>query len=423
MRSWQSFEALKEPAFRWQFAAQSTSVFGDNVAPVALAFAVLDQTGSASGLAATLLARQLPLAVFVLLGGVWADRLPRQRVMYGADTVRFVTQTGLAALILTGHVHLWEFIVLQAANGTATAFFLPASTGLTPHTVSRERLQTANALMSMSLSAAIVVGPVIGGLLVATVGAGWGLALDGLTFAVSAACLMRVRTSAGAAPALRESVLSDLVSGWSEVRSRRWLCVAIADLALFQILVYPTFFVLGPLLAKEQLGGSAFWGVVVAAWGVGSAVGGAVALRARPTRPLVCVFVTLCAAVPALIALGFASSQAVVVASAIPAGIAMTLTQVIWDTTLQQEIPSHVLSRVVAFDWAGSMALRPLGYVFVAPVAAAITAKWTLAGAAILILVAQAISVSAPSVRRLELRAPRPPVNQAATVQTAIDRD
>lgn len=404
MRIRKNLSALEEPAFRWQFAAQATSLVGDHVAPVALAFAVLEISDSASALGVALLARQLPLALVVLSAGVWADRLPRHRIMLGADAVRFGTQVLLGALVILGTAQLWHFVVLQAANGAATAFFQPAATGLTPLTVRRERVQQANALMSVALSGAVIAGPILGGALVALMGAGWGLVLDGLTFAVSALCLLRVRVPPRASIPNREGMWKELAVGWSEVRSRSWLWLGIVDLALFQLLLYSTYFVLGPLLAKKELGGAASWGLIVTMWGIGAALAGAIALRLRPRQPLVGAFLALAAVAPAMVLLGVGAPGLLVAAAGVAAGAGMVLGSLLWETTLQEEVPEQSLSRVAAYDWAGSMALRPLGYAVVGPVAAAISARWTLVAAAALLVATQIASALAPGVRALERR-------------------
>ncbi|MFI4993421.1 MAG: MFS transporter [Solirubrobacterales bacterium] len=392
-------DALKEKPFRWQFAAQSASVLGDQIAPIALAFAVLDQTGSATDLGLVLLARQVPLALVVLAAGVWADRLPRNRMMFAADWTRFGTQALLAVLVMAGHATLWHFLALQAVNGCATALFQPAATGLTPLTVSRDRLQQANALMSLTISVAVVVGPIVGGIIVATVGPGWGLAVDSATFAASAVCLMQVRIPKRVLAAKPQNMLADLAAGWREIGSRRWLLLGIIDLSLFQMLVYSTYFVLGPLIAKQHLGGSASWGLIVTMWGVGAALGGVMALRFTPRRPIVMALFPLAAVTPSMILLGLAPSLAAVAVTAIPAGAAMVFSSVYWDTTLQREVPEGSLSRVSAYDWAGSMALRPAGYAAVGPIAAAISARWTLIGAALILLTAQLATLFSSSVR------------------------
>ena len=161
---------LAEPQFRLLYAGQAVSLLGDALVPVALAFAVLDLTGSATDLGLVLAAQILPLALFLLAGGVWADRLPRQLVMLASDLVRCAVQAVLAALLLSGRAQLWELIVTAAIYGVAEAFFRPASTGLIPATVSPGRLQQANALLGMTTNGAWILGPALAGILVVPVG-------------------------------------------------------------------------------------------------------------------------------------------------------------------------------------------------------------------------------------------------------------
>ncbi|MGZ4274808.1 MAG: MFS transporter, partial [Solirubrobacteraceae bacterium] len=165
-------------AFRLLFAAQSISSLGDRLVPVALAFAVLDLTGSPSGLGIVLAAQTIPLVAFVLFGGVWADRLSRRRVMAASDLVRALSQGACAALLLTGTARLWELAALQAVYGTAAAFFGPAVLALVPETVEAGQLQSANSLIALSGNIAAVIGPAVAGVIVAASHPGWGLAFD-----------------------------------------------------------------------------------------------------------------------------------------------------------------------------------------------------------------------------------------------------
>ena len=182
MRLGQSFGALGERNFRLLWIGQATSAFGDRMAPIALAFAVLNLTGSVADLGYVLAAQVFPMLAFVLLGGVWADRLPRHLVMLTSDLIRAGAQALIAALLLFHQAQIWELIVLAGMFGTAEAFFTPASVGLTPATVSPERLQEANALSGLSFSMSAILGPAVGGAIVAAISPGWALAFDAATF-------------------------------------------------------------------------------------------------------------------------------------------------------------------------------------------------------------------------------------------------
>jgi anti-sigma regulatory factor (Ser/Thr protein kinase) len=193
-----------------------------------------------------------PLIAFLLIGGVWADRLPRQRVMFSADVVRAALQALLALLIFTDEIQIWQLVVIQACYGSAQAFFLPAYTGLVPRTVPPGELQEAQALSSLTLNLAELLGPAIATALVLGVGAGWAFLLDAVTFVVSALLLSRVRAAGTApAPSERRTVLAELGEGFREVSSRPWLWVTVAVFALAVPLGYAPLFVLGPTIAKE----------------------------------------------------------------------------------------------------------------------------------------------------------------------------
>src|SRR5919204_2841972 len=272
--------------FRLLFLAQVISTVGDFFVPVAISFAVLDLTGSASDLGLVLFARILGQVLLFLAGGVWADRLPRQHVMVASNIVRFFSQGLLGALLVSGHARVWELIALQLVHGAATGVFRPAASGLTPQLVPSDQLQAANGLMYLTLSIGGIVGPAAGGALVATVGPGWALIGDAASFGLAAVLLARLR-SLGHTPRPRESFWRELAGGWHEVRSRTWLWASIVDFAAFQMIYLATMMVLGPLVAKQSLGGAGAWAAILVGFSVGNLVGNLWAMRLRPHRPLV----------------------------------------------------------------------------------------------------------------------------------------
>src|ERR687887_2314280 len=211
---------LAERNFGLLFLGQATSAFGDRLAPIALAFAVLDLTGSASDLGFVLAAQTLPTLLLVAVAGVWADRLPRQLVMLSSDAVRCGSQGATAALLLLHQARIWELVVLQAVYGAAEAFFTPAMTGLIPATAGPGRLREANALMSLSRSAVGVAGPAVGGTLVVLLSPGVALAGDGATFAISAVSLALLRPERPPRPAAATSVLAEVRGGLGGGRAR-----------------------------------------------------------------------------------------------------------------------------------------------------------------------------------------------------------
>jgi MFS family permease len=362
---------LRERNFRRVFLAQSVSVFGDGITPVALTFAVLELTGSGTDLGIVLAAQALPLAALALVGGVWADRLRRERVMIASDLVRAAVQGVAAALLLTGAAQIWQLAVLAALHGAAEAFFRPAAGSLLPQIVAPGQLQAANALMGMSDNFGWMVGPAVAGTLVAVVGTGGALAVDAATFLVSAAfltslsvpALKRLKPPAGFGAELRD--------GWREVRSRTWLWVMLLRAGLVLCIVIAPFQVLGPLGLRENAYTAAAWGLLQAVFSAGMIVGAAIALRYRPQRPMVVVCLTGTTAVAAPFALavwGDPWSLGVVYGLR---GIAVGVLVAVWNTTLQTQVPKESLGRVTAWDWMASLALWPAGLALAGPLAEA----------------------------------------------------
>ena len=391
---------LAERDFRLFFTGYATSLVGAAMVPVALTFAVLQQGRSAEDVGYVLAAETVPLVILLLAGGVIADRLSRRAVMIGSDVARCASELLLAALLLTGSPALWVFMVLAGVIGAGQAFFNPALTGLLPSVVSPARLQQANALRGVAMSTAQIAGPAAAGLIVAAGGAGWAIAIDGATYAVSAVCLARLHLPAQAPPP-RESFAAQLRTGWTEFRSRTWLWVIVVQFGLFNLLAYAPFMVLGAVIADRTLGGATAWGLILAAQGGGSIVGGLAVLRARPRRPLVVATLGTFTFAGPLALLALQAPSGAIAAAAAVSGVGLAVFGTLWDTALQQHVPAAVLSRVSAYDWLGSVALVPLGYALAGPLSSAIgitttmwlAAGWTVAGSA--------VALAVPSVRHL----------------------
>ena len=375
--------------------------------PVALAFAVLDLTNSASDLGIVMAARIVPMVVFMLAGGVWADRLPRETLMIGSSLVRLVTQTVLGILLVTGQAEIWQIVVLQAVHGTATAFFRPASTGIVPQTVSAPRLQQANALMWGAVGTAGFAGPAIAGVLLAFADAGWALLLDAVTFGIAAWLLSRLRIPPRE-PAPRESFVHELAGGWRELTARRWLWTSIVGFAFFQLTVIASFTVLGPVVAKESLGGSSAWALIAAGFGVGSVLGNLTALHFRPRRPLVTSYALCAGAAPTLFLLALAVPAPAIAASEVVSGFCLGVAGVLYETTLQQQVPTEAFGRVASWDWMGSTALRPIGLAVIGPLADLVGVDAVLVAAGVLVLASLAVLLAVPEVRAMRARGTPP---------------
>ncbi len=392
--------ALGERNFRLLFFGQAATAVGDRMAALALAFAVLEITDSVSALGIVLACQTIPSVALMLVGGIWADRLPRGRVMVASDLIRFGSQGLSAALLIGGVAEVWHLAVLQAIWGASGAFFTPASQGLIPDTVRPDRLQQANVLLAMSRNATGIGGPALSGLLVATIGAGWAIGVDAATFGVSAAILSRL-TIPARAPSARTPFLADLRSGWREFVSRTWVWASVVHFSLFQMVSLSTFVVLGPYVAKTELGGASTWATVMVAGSLGALAGGSTVLRRRPARPLVAVFGLTVLFAPTYFLLAAEAPVLVIAAGSFLGSAGMSSGVSIWFTALQERIPEAARSRVSSYDFFGSALFLPLGMALVGPVSQAIGISTTLVIAGLWTTASSAAIVAVPSIRGL----------------------
>ncbi len=365
-------------------SSRLVSDLGTGIAPIALAFGVLALPGGDAGsLGLVLLCATLPRVLLVLLGGVLADRVNRSRLMVGADSMAAAAQLCAAALFLTGRATVPALAALAVVNGTAVALFYPALTGLVPQLADGDDLQSVNALVRLSSNVSRILGTVVGGLLVAAFGAGWALAVDGLTFAVSAVLLFALRIGARGGAASSGSVLHDLREGWREFTSRRWVWFVVVLFSFSNMGFQAAIGVLGPVRAQQSWGGAAGWASVLAAFWLGTVVGVVVALRIRPSRPLrVAMAAQLAIALPVL-AMAPPLPLLVVVLLAFVCGLCIDVFEVLWQTALQQNIPPESLSRVSSYDWLGSTSLGPLALAGVGALVSVVgleTSIWVCAG-------------------------------------------
>jgi MFS family permease len=385
----------------------TTSRVGNAFASVALAFAVLELTGSKTDLGLVLFARSLPQVLFLLVGGIWADRLPRNRVMVVSNVVSGLSQGTIALLLLTGQAEVWQVAVLAAVNGASSAFFAPAATGIVPQTVSPSMLQQANAILRLGQNASWIGGAALGGLVVAATSPGVGVAVDAASFLLAALLLAMIRLPA----TLRmeaSNFLAELAEGWREFSSRTWLWVIVLQFGFVNAMVLGVEGVLGPAVAKEDLGGAAAWGLILTAQSLGLVAGGLILLRLRPRRLLLAATLGYLLTIPFVLGLAGPLPVAGLILLAALAGIGSETFQVLWDTTMQQEIPQEKLSRVSSYDALGSFVLIPLGVAIVGPVSAVLGTRETILGAAAISLTATLAVLFVHDVRTIERRGSEP---------------
>jgi MFS family permease len=401
---------LRERSFRLLFLGRTTSFIGSAFANIALAFAVLDLTGSKADLGYVLAARSIPTVVFLLAGGIWADRLPRHLVMVVSNVVSGVTQGAIALLLLLGDAQIWQLIALAALNGMSSAFFFPAASGIVPQTVPRSMLQSANAVLRLGQNSSWIVGAALGGLVVAATSPGIGVAVDAATFFLAALFIGLIRLPRE----LRmeaSNFFAELGEGWREFRSRIWLWVIVLQFGFVNAIEQGTEGVLGPAIAKDHFGGAAGWGLVLTAQSLGLFVGGLMLLRLRPRRLLLAATLGFLLTVPFLLALAGPLPLPAVIALAALAGVGIEIFSIMWDTTMQQEIPAEKLSRVYSYDALGSWVLIPLGLAVAGPCAELFGTRETILGAAAISLTATLGVLFVHDVRTIERRASEPLVH------------
>ena len=359
---------LREREFRLLFLGRTVSLFGSAFAPIAVAFAVLDLTGSASDLGLVVAAGVAPQILFLLVGGIWADRLPRHHVMVVSDLVAGAAQAVIAALVLTGVAEIWHLIALQVVRGIATSFFFPASQGIVPQTISARLLQEANALLRLTRNGTQIVGTAAGGILVAATGSGWALAFDAATYFLGAAFLVALRLPHSVTLPERHFV-RELREGWDAFRSRAWLWGIVLQFTFVGAAAVGAWAVLGPVVAEADLGGAAAWGLILAAQSAGFILGGVFTLHYRPDRILLVATLAIFPVVVPILLLAVPAPLALIALASFAAGFGIELFGVFWDLAMQQQIPPDQLSRVYSYDALGSFAFIPLGAAVAGPLA------------------------------------------------------
>jgi MFS family permease len=405
----ESLDVLREREFRLLWLGRSLSTMGDALIPVATAFAVLE-LGTATDLGIVLGAYMGGRLVFTLVGGVWADRLPRRLIMIASDVVRAAVQAVIALAFFTDAVEVWHLAVSSTVFGAAGAFFGPASTGLIPQIVSPGRLQEANALLGISRNAIELIGPAIAGVLVATAGYAVVYAVDAASFVASLGCLALMRPL----PAVRaraQSFLADVREGVREVVARPWMRATLtAD--LFANFAIAPYLVLGPLVVRDHLGGATDWGLMMATGAAGGIAGGALVLRWKPKRLLVAAYSVLLAIPLALLSLVPPLPLPLLMLGSALFTFSIVVGNTFWSTAEQQHIPNEVLGRVDSVSWMVSIAIMPLAFAVAGPAADAIGVRNTLFVAAGIGLASSAgalLSRSVRELRRLEDE-PSPPL-------------
>ncbi|MET8997885.1 MFS transporter [Amycolatopsis sp. NPDC004169] len=391
---------LRETRFRALVTGRTLADFGNAVAPFALAFAVVDLTGSAVDLGLVVGARSLANVLLVLFGGMLADRLPRSVILQGTETAAALTQAVIAASVLGGFASVPLLAGLSLINGAVSAISLPAAASLTPLTVPAALLAPANALVRLLSNVGRIAGAALAGVLVAFAGSGWALGGNALLFLAAALAYRRIRLPQGERAPGRRRPFTELAEGWREFRARSWVWLVVLQFMVVNAVNAGALLVVGPLVADDTFGRTG-WGLALAVQTAGALLGGIVAARWQPRRMLaIGVAFIMVDALP-MLALGETPYLLPLLVAMFLSGIAIEQFAVAWDVSLQENIPPDRLARVYSYDMLGSFVAMPLGQIAAGPLAEHAGRSATLLGGAALIVGATAIVLLNPQVRGL----------------------
>jgi MFS family permease len=382
------------------FLSRTISTTGSAVAPIALAFAVLDLTHSPFDLSLVLAAQIVPEVLLLLIGGVFGDRYSRSRLMVMSNLIAFASELLIAIDLFTKRATLSELIVLSIFNGAAVALYTPASSGIVAEIVSTNR-QHVNAVLRIGSNSARLGGAALGGVVVGLTSPATAIFYDSLTFLVSATLLVGIPL--GNVKSGRSiGMLTEMREGWSEFRSRTWLWSMVLQAMFVNVALMGGFFLLGPVISKQHFGGPAAWGALVASFSGGYIAGGFVSLKWRPRRALIWSIVCITATAPLLLALAMPLHPWIVCCFAIVAGVGLEIYSIQWQTVIQDEIPIESLSRVSSFDALGSYAFIPIGYLVAGSLASSIGVRATLIWMAAVVFSSGLIVAGIPSIRKFQ---------------------
>lgn len=392
------------PAFRTLLIARIISNIGNGLGPIALAFGVLSlESATPTSLSIVMAAQFGPMVVFMLFGGVLADRYPRALVVGTSDIFLsgFVVANGI--MLINGSATVMSMAIIAFISGSLNALWWPAFAGLTPELVPQEDLQSANSVIGLGANAANIAGTVAGGIIVAGIGAGWAMVTDGISFFIAGILVFTLRKFGKTRDTTEHtpSVFEDLAHGWKEFSSRTWVVTVVAGYSIIAMIFESVFAVVGPVHADQTLGGPKPWSYILAALSVGMVAGVLVSMKLRPRRPLIIALSAQAFVAGWIFTMGVTNWLPLIMLMAFFAGVAMDFFMVIWFTAMQSNIPRDSLSRVTSYDAFGSLAFAPIGLIIAGPITERIGTEQTLIGMAIIFWMLLSVMLCVPSVRNL----------------------
>lgn len=403
------------PPFRTLLIARVISNFGNGLGPIALAFGVLGlEDATASSLSIVMAAQLGPMVLFMLFGGVLADRFPRALVVGVSDILLsgFVIANGI--MLINGTATVMSLAIIAFISGSLNALWWPAFAGLIPEIVAEEDLQSANSVVALGANGANIAGTVTGGIIVAGIGAGWAMAVDGISFMIAGLLVFTLRKYGKTRKQTEHSptVYADLVHGWKEFSSRSWVVAVVAGYAIINMIFESVFAVVGPVHAEQELGGAKPWSWILAALSAGMIAGVLVSLKVRPKHPLLIALSAQVAVAVWILTMGATNWVPLIMISAFFAGIAFDFFFVLWQTAMQSHIPRESLSRVSSYDAFGSLALAPIGLIVAGPLTEKFGTSQTLIAMGVVFIAILGVVLAVPAVRQLEGKAQESGENQ-----------
>ena len=387
--------------YRKLFIARTISNLGNGIAPIALAFGVLALPNTdATSLSVVLAAQAVPLVLVLPVGGVIADRLGRTRVIAYTDLVLSAVVALVAFLFISDSVTIPALVVLSFIIGCLNGLWWPAYSGVTPDVVSDALLQPANAYLSIASNVGLIAGSAVGGLIVASAGAGVAIAVDSASFLIAGLLVFTFRTISRPHDS-GEGMFGDLAHGWRVFISFRWVVVVVVSFSTIVMALYGAEQVMGPVLAIDQYGGAAGWAVVLAFQSAGLLAGGFASSRMNIRRPMLFGMLMTLTLPLWLISLAFAAPLWIVSIGSFAWGVSIEFFQVLWYTALQTNVPREALSRVSSYDAMGSLMFGPIGLALAGPLVSLVGLQSAFLICATVITVAILLTLLSRSVRTL----------------------
>mgnify|MGYP003344135992 FL=1 len=396
-------DLIKEKYVGRFYFARFVSNVGNGMAPVALAFAVLDlPNGSATLLGTILGINTVALLLMFPFGGVIADRYGRAKWIAYGDIITALLLFFQVSFFATGNVPFWVFLVVNIGCGLLLGIWWPAFNGVLPALLPNQALQKANALNNMFSNTALIIGAALAGILVSTLGSTFALGIDAATFLIAGSVVYTFKHVTPPMEVVENTVLHDLKEGWRVFTSFRWLVVIDICFAFIVMSWAAGENVLGPLVAKEKFDGAKSWSMVLTAVSIGLIVGSVIAMRFHPKYPMFTMMALTVFLAIYIWTIAHPQPLWVIIVAAFVWGVVFDLWKTIWDTALQTRIPREALSRVAAYDGVIVMLFRPVGLALAGPLAEKFGVEFTLNGAALLVIIAIAFSLLFPEVRKFE---------------------